>query len=513
MSMLLQSLSGREDCKVISPHEAASLWSLVDRIAAYFRNSDSFSDSSWISFLDGFYFSYVIRHIGKEFDLLKVSSDGEYVLNIELKSEQVDEDRIKKQLEQNRYYLSHIARSIYSFTYVMETDDLYTMNEKGYLRKCEIPELAAALTKEAFRDYMPDGLDPCFRASEYLISPIASPEKYLQGKYFLTNQQFDFRRRILELLQVQKADPQQDPVISISGIAGTGKTLLLLDLAMELSRRHRVLFIHSGPLRQGHLIIDERLKNVDLCSISLYPEGQIPDGYDYVMIDEADHLNVALLKALLNQTCKRCIPLLLTYDPHQLLSEITDSGSSSPSEEASSRSIAFIRQNSTLQLSFSGNIRINRPVYSFLRTLLYLKDNPGNQDFSCIDVLYANDEEEKRQLRSYFAELGYELLSCEDGEESADTIIAREYDTVLMILDNTYYYDETLHLCVKEDEEKALRLLYEGLSRTRNKLCLLIVGNTELFLHILGIRLGLRSVKNDLPEAAEANDFQKGEFR
>ena len=176
MSMLLQSLSGREDCKVISPHEAASLWSLVDRIAAYFRNSDSFSDSSWISFLDGFYFSYVIRHIGKEFDLLKVSSDGEYVLNIELKSEQVDEDRIKKQLEQNRYYLSHIARSIYSFTYVMETDDLYTMNEKGYLRKCEIPELAAALTKEALRDYMPDGLDPCFRASEYLISPIASPE-------------------------------------------------------------------------------------------------------------------------------------------------------------------------------------------------------------------------------------------------------------------------------------------------------------------------------------------------
>ena len=82
-----------------------------------------------------------------------------------------------------------------------------------------------------------------------------------------------------------------------------------------------------------------------------------------------------------------------------------------------------------------------------------------------------------------------------------------------MILDNTYYYDETLHLCVKEDEEKALRLLYEGLSRTRNKLCLLIVGNTALFLHILGIRLGLRSVKNDLPEAAEANDFQKGEFR
>ena len=139
------------------------------------------------------------------------------------------------------------------------------------------------------------------------------------------------------------------------------------------------------------------------------------------MIDEADHLNVALLEALLNQTCKTCkrsIPLLLTYDPHQLLSEITDGGSSSPSEEASSRSIAFIRQNSTLQLSFSGNIRINRPVYSFLRTLLYLKDNPGNQDFSCIDVLYANDEEEKQQLCSYFAELGYELLSCEDGEEN-----------------------------------------------------------------------------------------------
>ena len=109
-SMLAQALSGRTWHKAFSAHETASLCALVDGLVPLLSEKGE----EWVRFLDGFYFSYTIEHISKEFDLLKLSADAGCVLNIELKSESIEEDRIRKQLEQNRDYLSHIARTILS---------------------------------------------------------------------------------------------------------------------------------------------------------------------------------------------------------------------------------------------------------------------------------------------------------------------------------------------------------------------------------------------------------------
>ena len=132
-SALLQALSGSPWKRTCSVHEMLSLCSLVDALDEHFslhpyqengqqdlteQGSGSAAPSDyraeWIRCLDGFYFSYTIEHISKEFDLLKLSADAGCVLNIELKSEAVEEERIRKQLEQNRYYLSHISRTILS---------------------------------------------------------------------------------------------------------------------------------------------------------------------------------------------------------------------------------------------------------------------------------------------------------------------------------------------------------------------------------------------------------------
>ena len=47
---------------------------------------------------DGFFLSFVISHISKEFDLLKIADDHSRILNIELKSQDIGQDRIRKQL-------------------------------------------------------------------------------------------------------------------------------------------------------------------------------------------------------------------------------------------------------------------------------------------------------------------------------------------------------------------------------------------------------------------------------
>ena len=489
VSSLHQALTQSKNHKRISPHEAACLCMLTDLLAGCMRDSDchsleqkhllppaSFHD--WISYFDGFFFSYTIDHIGKEFDLLKFSSDGEYAINIELKSEDIGEERIKKQLEQNRYYLAHAVHELSSFTFVMSSGTIYSLNENNDLCSCQAAQLAGELCRPVFRNYLAEGIDRFFRSSDYLISPVAAPEKFLKGHYFLTNQQNSFRQSILDHIKKEAS-----PVICVTGSAGTGKTLLLFDLALLLSKHGRVLLVHSGPLRQGHHIINENLADVDIVSVlSADDFTSLLSGYSFLLIDEADHLQRHALKSCLQQTKEQGIPVVLAYDTHELLREVFP-------QVQMSESLEYLKESGTLRLAFTGHIRINRPVYSFLRTLLHLSEHPGNPDYSCIDVLYAGTTQERDLLVQHYTGKGFLLIHTlsEDGRE--DTVIAQEYCKVIMVIDESFYYDESLHLCQREGDGTGIRLLYEGLSRTRENLCLIVSRNRKLYEQILAIRL------------------------
>lgn len=476
MSGLYQALSGSDGKKLISPHEGASLFALAEELAACMRE-EAKGGEDWTAWLDGFFFSFVIDHIGKEFDLLKLSADREYALNIELKSEAIEEERIRKQLEQNRYYLAHSFHTIFSFTFVMSTGTLYSLNHRGYMRKCPVEQLVHVLRRPELQAYVERDIDRFFRSADYLISPVSAPGKFLQGQYFLTNQQFDFKRRILEHLRWEA-----HPVIAIAGIAGTGKTLLAFDLAMELSRRNRVLFLHAGLLRKGHFELNDRLKNVDICSFDEITAGRDISGYACVIIDEAGYIPEEMLRLFLERLEREGLPLVMTYDPHDLLSEISR-------DTQQEQRLTQIRDASTLLLVFSGNIRINRPVYSFLRTLLDLKDRHGHHAYDCIETLYAGSQEECRLIIRHFEKNGYSLIRGSVSLQVSERLIAEEHDKVLIVLDEDYYYDDSMHLCSRSGSTDAIRLLYEWLSRTRESLCLIVKGNRELFSQILSIRL------------------------
>ena len=104
---------------------------------------------------DGFFFSFVIDRIGKEFDLLKVRSDRSAVLNIELKSQEIEPDRIEKQLLLNRYYLNTISAVTFSFTYVSSDRQFYTLDREDRLVKCGAEDLIRVMNDCTYGGYKP----------------------------------------------------------------------------------------------------------------------------------------------------------------------------------------------------------------------------------------------------------------------------------------------------------------------------------------------------------------------
>lgn len=108
-----------------------------------------------------FYIGYRVPKISREFDLLIFSQQYD-VINIELKSNiNYAKEKIKKQLINNKYYLSTIARSVKSVTYNSDLNTFYTLTDKNELIKVSITDVNAMLV--AFNSVDIGDLDNLFK--------------------------------------------------------------------------------------------------------------------------------------------------------------------------------------------------------------------------------------------------------------------------------------------------------------------------------------------------------------
>ena len=99
----------------IKSKEIEDLQSLIENLYNQTLDKDIFNH---------FYVGFKILRIGKEFDLLRFGE--EYVINVELKSTSTQE-KIKNQLERNKYYLSNIGKQIFNFSYISDIGVLYIL--------------------------------------------------------------------------------------------------------------------------------------------------------------------------------------------------------------------------------------------------------------------------------------------------------------------------------------------------------------------------------------------------
>ena len=112
-------------------------------------------------------------------------------------------------------------------------------------------------------------------------------------------------------------------MLGFSGSPGTGKSLLLYDIAMKLSVREKVCVVHIGGSSDELSKLNNRLKRVDFIATDLATdtcyEQIISNEYTAICVDEAHRITKEVLDNLCEIARKRNIPIIFSYATEALL--------------------------------------------------------------------------------------------------------------------------------------------------------------------------------------------------
>lgn len=434
---------------------------------------------------DNFAYSYSIPQISKEFDLLKITTKS--VLNIELKSEKTD--KVLRQLQRNFYYLKALSmENLFLFTYIAETNEvLFFDGEK--VRTSSITELAEIINFLQDENAILSDFDVLFSPKKYLISPFNTPDRFLDGEYFLNDQQENIKNEII--FDIGRKQEEKCKFYRILGEAGTGKTLLLYDIAKELSLSYNVCLVHCGLPNEGLEWLKGKIDQLSLLTIKESMLYIKKNRINVLILDESHRLYVQQFDYIINLAEENKWVVIFGIDPEQTLSQAEIKANIFQRIDKLSLKKKYV---------LSKKIRTNKEIAEFIRILGNLNWQRTVGKFSNVFVVPAYSYEQADKLIFYFQNEGYTYISYTMSRFYSDPldqlaynkntheVIGQEFDKVLMVLDDKFYYGENNHLMNSEHPNPNYvfgKLLFQGLTRTREKLALIIINNHDLFKKIV----------------------------
>ncbi|WP_299222214.1 ATP-binding protein [uncultured Aquimarina sp.] len=431
--------------------------------------------------LKDYYFGYNIPQIGKEFDLLRFGEN--YNINVELKSKNTGV-KIINQLKRNKYYLGFLRTDTHYYTFVSSEKKLYTLDDSDNLVVRDLKELVHLLENQILKQI--SNVDSLFNPSNYLVSPFNSTEKFIKNKYFLTNQQEQIKKESIKALSKKKAS-----FISISGKAGTGKTLVTYDIVKYLiENKERVLLVHCGNLNRGHKVLNDKYK------WGIIPAKHLRDydlkNYDIVVVDETQRIYPTQLENIIDNAKANNSVCVFSYDKSQCLHQWEINNDIEKQIEDKTASKVF---------KLTKKIRTNKEIAAFIISLLdkgvNYKSNTSN-----IELNYFSNT---KDASIYIEQLGVEgwkivnytpsiyILPYDSykilGEDSTHEVVGQEYDAVVAVIDSYFFYDSTNQLSTKgyQSYYHPTKMLSQIMTRTRKKLSIVVINNEEVMDRCLDI--------------------------
>ena len=262
------------------------------------------------------YVDYAVPPISKEFDMLLVNAEG-HMINIELKSDvNYDLEKIRKQLRNNRYYLSQASQHVGLFTYNSDLDRIYHLTDQDTLAVIDLQ--ADAWQTSAFfqaligfQSVTVADLDDVLRVADYLVSPFTQLARFLKGRYLLMQPQ--------QQLQADLLATTAPGIYAVKAATSVGQTLMIYDTVRNLREQGQVLLVHIGSLKSaqatlrrqyGWHILPERqfFKKIKRQRLQLY---------DVVIVADAQKLSIRHVNSLQHYFATQNTRVFLIGDPNQ----------------------------------------------------------------------------------------------------------------------------------------------------------------------------------------------------
>ena len=424
--------------------------------------------------VSGFLYGYVVPQLNREFDLLRISQN--VCLNIELKSSETSIEKIKRQLIQIKHFLKLLNKPyLYLFTYISSTNRAFLLSESGDLVECGVAVLAETWGKVKEAGQTID-LDQVFTPNNILVSPLNATERFLAEDYLLTENQENICTKV------------DDRFIGLTGGPGTGKTLLIYDIAHKLAEKNRILIVHSGILCDGHRELNQRLNNIKIIAAKELRLREIVD-VDIVIVDEAHRLYTDTLEKIERWVKRASATCLFSYDAGQMLS-------SSEKMRNTSGKIDTLCAGHIYKLTTK--IRTNRELALFITCLRDLSKYRSEYSFPNVKILFEPQKYEALQVIKKLEMEGYTFISYtpslynhelnyQSSQHNTHNVIGQEFDGVCMLIDDHLYYTPEGRLAGKlhpNPDYLFEQLLYQGLTRVRRKIAL-VVTSEEMLCKIL----------------------------
>ncbi|MBP1920290.1 hypothetical protein J2Z34_002801 [Youngiibacter multivorans] len=251
--------------------------------------------------------------------------------------------------------------------------------------------------------------------------------------------------------------------------------------------------VHCGVLTSGHTELSLKIANLDIVSAKEISSTFNFSQYKYVFIDESHRFYKSQFEIVVKKTIEQNLWTVFSYDKNQTLSK---------AERKADIATAISKLPNYSEFKLSNKVRSNPEIASFIRKLMNLHAGESFECYPSVDIRYARDEEEAKLFINEFKRLKYTFINytssryCRCSHDvyrslyNTHYVIGQEFDNVLMVMDNIFNYNSEGKLVGKEHPNPDYiyrQLLFQGLTRVREKLAIVVVRNDELFSNILTI--------------------------
>lgn len=417
----------------------------------------------------------------EQFDVLRFSNEA--ILNIELKSKMVPLKEIQDQLDRHNYVLGCLPgnKKVILYTFISSEKKVYVFKDEE-LRESTLEELFNSIPD----DYYEENPLLNLKSEDFIISPYSDIDRYLKARYFLNDKQKNIVKKVL-------SKPSGEHVM-IKGGAGTGKSLVLFDLANRLTEKGKSVLLVFCSTLESHNKINSKVNfsftdilNIDFTKLNL-------QNYDYILLDESQRLWEAKYELLLETKST----LIFAVDKAQTLQPLEEQ----TNIEDKLDNLIIDDKN---KYKLSEKVRTDISLSTFIHKLFNKsKSGPQPINFPKVNAIYFDRKSEAEEFVKNLIAIE-EYVSIEVPQYKTRStgniknqkifpfstdgfnVIGREFDNVLIPIDDrVQYVSNELKFNHGENYYPYLASngLFQAITRVKNNLLFLVIGNVEIYKEI-----------------------------